>query len=53
MAGYLAMRLEKGKLNYYTVINKFPEFKDDIDLILAIDGYQVNEDGTVTKIKED
>ncbi len=48
MAVYFAMRLEKGKLNYNTVVQKYPQFKDDIDLILLADGYQVNEDGTVT-----
>lgn len=48
MAAYFAMRLEKGKLNYTAVVQKYPQFKDDIDLILLADGYQVNEDGTVT-----
>lgn len=48
MAAYFAMRLEKGKLNYNNVVQKYPQFKDDIDLILLADGYQVNEDGTVT-----
>lgn len=49
MAGYLASRIEKGKLNYNAVVAKYPEFKEDIDLILASDGYTVNPDGTVTK----
>ena len=49
MAAYLAMRLEKRKLNYNTVVQKYPQFKEDIDLILAADGYVVNPDGTVTK----
>lgn len=49
MAAYLAMRIEKGKLNYNEVVAKFPQFKEDIDIILTADGYVVNEDGTVTK----
>ena len=42
---------EKGKLNYNTVVQKYPQFKEDIDLILLADGYVVNEDGTVTEVK--
>lgn len=49
MAAYFAMRLEKGKLNYNTVIQKYPQYKEDIDLILMADGYTVNEDGTVSQ----
>lgn len=49
MAGYLASRIEKGKLNYNTVVKKYPEFKDDIDFILASDEYTVSDNGTVTK----
>ncbi len=48
MAAYFAMRLEKGKLNYNTVVKKYPQFKDDIDVILTADGYVVAEDGTVS-----
>lgn len=51
MAGYLASRIEKGRLNYNAVIAKYPEFKDEIDLILASDGYTVNADGTVSKVE--
>jgi len=50
MAAYFAMRLEKGKLNYNTVVAKYPQFQEDIDLILTVDGYQVNADGTVVKV---
>jgi len=50
MADYFAMRLEKGKLNYNTVVAKYPQFQEDIDLILATDGYKVNADGTVVKV---
>ena len=35
MAGYLAMRIEAGKLDYTTVIMRYPQFKADIDTILA------------------
>ena len=49
MEAYFAMRLEKGKLNYNTVVQKYPRFKEGIDLILLADGYTVNDDGTVTK----
>lgn len=49
MAGYLASRIEKGFLNYNAVVAKYPMFKEDIDLILASDGYVVNADGTVTQ----
>ena len=49
MAAYFAMRIESGKLNYNTVIEKYPEYKKEIDLILTADGYAINEDGTVTR----
>ena len=52
MAAYFAMRLEKGKLNYNIVIEKYPECQSDIDLILIADSYKVNSDGTVTEIKQ-
>lgn len=51
MAAYFAMRLEKGKLNYNTVVQKYPQFKEDIDLILLADGYIVNDDGTVIHVQ--
>lgn len=51
MAAYFAMRLEAGKLNYNVVVAKYPQFQEDIDLILTADGYQVNTDGTVTKVR--
>lgn len=40
MAGYLAMRIEAGKLNYTVVITRYPQFKADIDTILVNDGFQ-------------
>jgi len=51
MAGYIAMRLEAGKMNYNTIfaISRYKQLKDDVDEILALDGYKVNADGTVTK----
>lgn len=53
MASYLAMRLEKGKLNYNDVVAKYPEFKDEIDAILDRDGYEVDKDGNVHPKSED
>lgn len=50
MAAYFALRLKKGKMNYNTVIKSYPQYKEDIDLILLADGYVVNSDGTVTPI---
>ena len=50
MAAYFAMRLENGKLNYNVVIDKYPQFQEDIDLILTADGYKVNPDGTVVNV---
>lgn len=49
MPGYLAMRIEGGYLNYNAVVAKYPQFKDEIDFILASDKYVVNKDGTVTQ----
>ena len=40
MAGYLAMRIEKGALDYKAVVTKYPQFKADIDEILTNDGRQ-------------
>jgi len=40
MVGYLAMRIEKGALDYTAVTTKYPQFKSDIDMILVNDGYQ-------------
>lgn len=49
MAAYFAMRIEKGKLNYNTVIARYATYADEIKDILAADGYTLNADGTVTK----
>ena len=38
MAGYLAMRIIKGMLSYKEVINRYPEYKDEIDFILKAEG---------------
>ena len=40
MAGYLAMRIEAGKLDYIAVVTRYPQFKADIDTILINDGFQ-------------
>ena len=40
MAGYLAMRIEAGKLDYIAVVTRYPQFKTDIDTILINDGFQ-------------
>lgn len=40
MAGYLAMRIEAGKFDYTAVIERYPQFKTDIDTILINDGFQ-------------
>lgn len=40
MAGYLAMRIEAGKLDYVAVVTRYPQFKADIDTILINDGFQ-------------
>ena len=34
MAAYLAMRIEKGKLDYSAVVALYPQFKSEIDEIL-------------------
>ncbi|MGG2024205.1 NUMOD3 domain-containing DNA-binding protein [Gottfriedia sp. S16(2024)] len=39
LSGYLAMRIELGKLDYTAVVTKYPQFKSDIDEILINDGY--------------
>ncbi len=49
MAPYLAMRIEMGKLYYNRVVKKFPKYKDDIDTILAADGYDIDENGKCVK----
>ena len=40
MVGYLAMRIEKGALDYVAVVTKYPQLKADIDEILVNDGRQ-------------
>ena len=40
MAGYLAMRIAAGKLDYLAVVTRYPQFKDDIDEILINGGFQ-------------
>ena len=40
MAGYLAMRIAAGKLDYLAVVTRYPQFKEDVDTILINDGLQ-------------
>ena len=40
MAGYLAMRIAAGKLDYVAVVTRYPQLKADIDTILINDGFQ-------------
>ena len=35
MAKYLARQIKLGKLDYEAVIEKYPQFKDEIDRILG------------------
>lgn len=39
MAAYFAKRIIAGKLDYAIVVSKYPEYKEDIDLILIADGH--------------
>lgn len=39
MAGYSAMRIAAGKLDYVAVVTRYPQFKDGIDEILINDGF--------------
>lgn len=38
MAGYLAMQILKEKLTYSQVVEKFPQYKEEIDKILVLEG---------------
>ena len=40
MEAYLASRIKLGKLDYLTVVTRYPQFKDGIDEILINDGFQ-------------
>ena len=39
MSAYFASRIIKGALKYEDVISKYPNYKEDIDLILTAEGY--------------
>ena len=39
MASYFASRIIKGALKYEDVVNKYPQYKEDINSILASEGY--------------
>lgn len=47
MVFYCTWQLERGALKYATVINKFPDLKDGIDLMLLADGYEIVNDRAV------
>lgn len=47
MAAYFALRIEKGKLSYSAVIKRYSAYKDEIDFILASDGYTIIDDVAV------
>ena len=53
MVAYFAYRIEKGRVKYNTVIKRYPHVKEELDLILASDGYIILEDGTVIKSEVD
>jgi hypothetical protein len=38
MAGYLAMQIMKNKLSYTQVVEKFPQHKEAIDIVLVSEG---------------
>lgn len=38
MAGYLALQIMKGKLGYIQVVEKFPQYKEAIDIVLIAEG---------------
>ena len=38
MAAYLANQILKGKLDYSLVVSRYPQFKEDIDTILILEG---------------
>jgi len=52
MGAYLALRIQKGKLDYDTVITKFPQYQDEVNEILRSNGFVIGEDGAVVKNEE-
>lgn len=46
MAEYLASQIAAGKLKYYDVVQKFPQYKDGIDT-------KLKEDGVYNKINKE
>ena len=50
MAKVYASLCEKGVRNFFTVP---ANLQDDVRAIIEADGYQINEDGTVTKVPVD
>ena len=54
MDRYLATQFEAGRLNYNFIMNKktFAPLKDKVDAILALDGYEIDEDGWAVKVEQ-
>lgn len=50
MAAYLTMRIEEQALNYNVVKKRFTKYMEDIDIMLAIDGYAITDDGWAVKV---
>lgn len=45
MAAYIAMRIEKRKMNYNVILAKYQKLKEEIDAILKKHGCKIGEDG--------
>lgn len=53
MAKYLAGQILLGKLDYNTVVTKWPQYKEEIDAFLASRGWKPTADGVMTKPTEE
>jgi hypothetical protein len=53
MALYITMRIEAGKMNYNKIFkfSLYKQFQDDVDSMLAVDGYVIGDDGFAVKTK--
>lgn len=45
MAKYLAYQIILQKLKYNTVITRFPKYKEDIDKVLDVMGWMIDDNG--------
>lgn len=54
MAAYLAMRIEMQKMNYTRIFTSkvLQKYQDEVDSILALDGYKIGDDGWAVKEAE-